>query len=164
MNKPVVALVNQGFVHDARSAASGHGMPGVRVVLEPIPCECTVIADIEAGVSAVMDDIIAALTKPLTSEEKSPKPKVEKPTRIIFKGNLIEVNQFFYKRGWTDGLPIIPPTEEAVAEMLTGTDLPADHVVAKLIPRLGKATIENSDQRRHGWGSTYLYAGANSGS
>ena len=26
--------------------------------------------------------------------------------------------------------------------MMTGTDLPADHVVAKLIPRLGKATIE----------------------
>jgi hypothetical protein len=90
-----------------------------------------------------MDDIIAALIKPLTAEEKSPKPKeIEKSPRIVFKGNLEEVNQFFYKRGWTDGLPIIPPTEEAVAQMLTGTDLKPDHVVAKIIPRLGKATVE----------------------
>ena len=36
----------------------------------------------------------------------------------------------------------MPPTEEAVTEMLTGTDLPADHVVDKIIPRLGKATVE----------------------
>ena len=99
---------------------------------------------IEVGLSAaVMDDIVAALTKPLTEEEKSPKPKeVEKPSRIIFKGNLEEVNRFFYKRGWADGLPIITPTEEAVAEMLTGIDLPADHVVTKIIPRMGKATVE----------------------
>ena len=48
----------------------------------------------------------------------------------------------FYKRGWTDGLPIVPPTEEAVKEMLTGTDLPADHIVATLVPRRGKATVE----------------------
>jgi len=99
--------------------------------------------EIEAGVGAVMDDIVTALTKPLTDEEKSPEPKeVENLPRIVFKGNLEEVNRFFYKRGWTDGLPIIPPTEEAVREMLTGTDLPADHVVTKIVPRLGKATVE----------------------
>ena len=96
------------------------------------------------AISGVIDEIVAALTRPLTAEEEvsqSPKES-EKPARIIFKGNLEEVNRFFYKRGWTDGLPIIPPTEEAVAEMLTGTDLPPDHLVAKLEPRLGKATVE----------------------
>jgi hypothetical protein len=36
----------------------------------------------------------------------------------------------------------MPPTDEAVAEMMTGTDLPPDHVVGKIIPRLGKATVE----------------------
>ncbi len=143
LNKPVVALCNEDFLTDAGSAASSKGMPGLRVVPETVPCECNITEQIEAGVSAAMDDIVTALTKPLTAEEKSPKPKeAEKPSRIVFKGNLEEVNRFFYRRGWTDGLPIIPPTEEAVAEMLTGTDLPADHVVAKLIPRLGKATVE----------------------
>jgi hypothetical protein len=91
----------------------------------------------------VFDDIVASLTKPLTAEEESPKPKqIEKPTRIIFKGSLEEVNRFLYQRGWTDGLPIVPPTEEAVADMLTGTDLAPDHLLGKLISRLGRATIE----------------------
>jgi hypothetical protein len=142
-SKPTVTLVNQGFVNDAISAASGRQMPVARFVVPAIPPECSVIEQIEAGASAVMDDIVTALTKPLSTEEESPKPKeLEKHSRIIFKGSLEEVNRFFYKRGCGDGLPLIPPTEEAVAEMLTGTDLPADHVVAKIPPRLGKATVE----------------------
>ncbi len=136
-------LANYGFVTDARSAASGKGMPGIRALAENVPCECTVEKDIEAGIMIVIDDIVAALTRSLTAEEKSPTPMdTEKPARIIFKGSLEEVNRFFYRRGWTDGLPIIPPTEEAVAEMLTGTDLSAEHVVTKIIPRMGKATVE----------------------
>ena len=118
-------------------------MPGIRILPESVPSECTVMEDIESGVNAVMDDIVAGLTRPLSAEEKSPQTKDSgKPSRIIFKGSLIEINQFFYRRGWTDGLPIIPPTEEEVAEMLAGTDLPPDHLVGKIIPRLGKATVE----------------------
>ena len=143
LNTPTVVLANDGFINDARSAASGKGTPGIRVVPVPLPYECTERAKIAAGVSAALDDALAALTKPLTAEEQSPKPKeLEKVSRIVFKGSLQEVNRFFYKRGWTDGFPIVPPTEEAVQEMLTGTDLPADHLVAKIVPRLGKATVE----------------------
>jgi hypothetical protein len=137
-----VILVNRGFVNDAHSAASGKGMPGLRVLAEPIACESTVAEDIESGVNGVMNDITAALTRPLTPEEKSPQPKVEKLPNVVFTGSNLEVNHFFYRNGWTDGLPILPPTEEAVAEMMKGTDLPPDHVVAKLIPRLGKATVK----------------------
>ena len=101
--------------------------------------ESTVKADIDAGTAAAMQGIVESLTTPLTAEEKSPKPKLVKPLRVAFNGSYEEVNRFYYKNGWTDGLPIVPPTEKALAEMMTGTDLPADHVVAKVIPRLGKA-------------------------
>ena len=141
-NKPTATLVNYGFVNDALSAASSQGMPGIRIVSTSVPCESSVEADIEAGITEAMDRIIDTLTKPLTDEEISPKKEIVQPARIPFKGTLEEVNRFYYRRGWADGLPIIPPTEEAVAEMLTGTDLPPDHVVAELIPRMGKATIE----------------------
>jgi len=142
-NKPTATFVFEHFVNDALSAASSKGMPVVRVVPETIVSESTVREDIEAAVTAVADDMIGALTRPLTAEEKSPKPReLEKPARIVFKGSLEEVNRFYYKRGWTDGLPIMPPTEDAVAEMLTGTDLPANHIVAELEPRRGKATVE----------------------
>jgi hypothetical protein len=137
-----VILANPGFVTDAHSAASSKSMPGIRVLPLNVACESTVAADIEAGTAEAMPGIMEMLTKPLSDEEKSPKTSAEKPPRIVFKGNYEEVNRFFYQNGWTDGLPIVPPTEKAVAEMMTGTDLPADHVVAKVIPRLGKATVE----------------------
>jgi hypothetical protein len=141
--KPVAVVCNRGFVTDARSAAASRGWPGVRAVAETVSSESTDAGEISNGIDAAIDDIVAAMTAPLTDEEKSPKPgQVEKSSRIAFSGDLEEVNRFFYRRGWSDGLPIIPPTEAAVAEMLTGTDLPPDHVVAKIIPRLGKATVE----------------------
>jgi hypothetical protein len=117
-------------------------MPGLRILPLNVACESTVEADIAAGTAAAMPGIIEALTNPLTAEEKSPKQPTAKLPEFVFRGNYEEVNRFFYQNGWTDGLPIVPPTEKAVIEMMTGTDLPADHVVAKLIPRLGKATVK----------------------
>jgi hypothetical protein len=99
--------------------------------------------EIDACISTAMDSIINALIKPLSPEEESPRPKeTEQLSGPVFKGSLGDINRFFYKRGWTDGLPVVPPTEEAVDEMLTGIDLPRDHLVGKLIPRQGKATVE----------------------
>jgi hypothetical protein len=140
--KPAVVLVNRGFAADARSAAAGKGMPGLRILPEDVPSECSELSKIEAGVRKAIDEVVALSTRPLTNDEASPKAKVQQLPRIAFKGTLEEINRFFNKRGWGDGLPIIPPTEEAVKEMLTGTDLPADHIVGKVVPRLGKATVE----------------------
>ena len=47
-----------------------------------------------------------------------------------------------FARGWTDGLPVVPPTEERVARMLEGTRLPADHVLCALPPDLAECTVE----------------------
>lgn len=117
-------------------------MPGIRIVGESVACESTVKSEIEEGIAAAMKDVVEGLTRPLTPEEKSPKQQTGKTPRVAFKGSLQDVNRFYYSKGWTDGLPIIPPTEAAVAEMMTGTDLPPNHVVATLIPRKGRATVE----------------------
>ena len=118
-------------------------MPAVRIVPETVPCECSEEGIADVAIALAMPRIVEALTRPLTAEEASPKAKEKgKPSRIVFKGQLDEFNRFFYKRGWGDGLPLLPPTDAAVKEMLTGTDLPADHVLGKIVPRLGYATVE----------------------
>ena len=48
----------------------------------------------------------------------------------------------FYARGWTDGLPIIPPTDVEVRAMLGGTTLSQDAVVAHIPPSEAPATVE----------------------
>lgn len=57
-------------------------------------------------------------------------------------GSFRGVNDLFYERGWTDGLPVVPPTEELVAEMLRYTDRARDEVICELPPRGGVATAE----------------------
>jgi len=119
------------------------GKPAVPVTNQKLVDNMDSPEEVEAGIDPLLDNIIDELTSPLTEEEKSPKPKKpEKPQRLFFRGSLQEVNQFFYRRGWGDGLPIIPPTEESVKEMLTGTDLAPDHLVTTLGPLRGKATVE----------------------
>lgn len=78
-------------------------------------------------------------TKPALAGE-FPDEKIEKVK--IHKDTFTEINELFYNRGWTDGLPIVPPTAERVKEMLAGADLSAEYVVAVLDPMGGQATVE----------------------
>lgn len=63
-------------------------------------------------------------------------------TLLEVEDSFTAINELFHERGWTDGLPIIPPTEEAVARMLAATSRAPDEVVAVLPPRQGEATVE----------------------
>ncbi len=47
-----------------------------------------------------------------------------------------------YSRGWTDGLPVVPPTPERVLRMLGGTRRDKDEVVAIVPPDLVECTVE----------------------
>jgi hypothetical protein len=84
----------------------------------------------------VMEEIVEALTKPMSEEERL--PDFVPATRIGVRQALLDpdtddnLQRLFYERGWTDGLPIILPTEERVAEMLTGTTHPPDEVVGEV--------------------------------
>ena len=53
-----------------------------------------------------------------------------------------EATELFYERGWTDGLPILPPTEDRVSEMLGGAGLNPDEIVATFIERRLPITAE----------------------
>lgn len=46
------------------------------------------------------------------------------------------------KRGWGDGLPVAPPTHEAVAEFVEATGRAANEVIADIPPTWGEATVE----------------------
>ncbi|HXF67900.1 MAG TPA: hypothetical protein VNK67_14535 [Burkholderiales bacterium] len=47
-----------------------------------------------------------------------------------------------YERGWTDGLPVTPPTDERVIAMLRGTRRRPDEVVGRIPPLLAECTVE----------------------
>lgn len=47
-----------------------------------------------------------------------------------------------YENGWTDGLPVVPPTPERVERMLSGIDRDPDELIAAVPPKWGRATVE----------------------
>jgi hypothetical protein len=54
----------------------------------------------------------------------------------------LDAIEFYFERGLTDGLPVVPPTEERVQRMLAATSRPAHEVIALIPPNFGEATVE----------------------
>lgn len=50
--------------------------------------------------------------------------------------------EYAYDQGWTDGLPIIPATLEAVQRFVSAYGRPAEDLVGVIPPRRGRATVE----------------------
>jgi hypothetical protein len=65
-----------------------------------------------------------------------------KASRIEVQGSLVDVNNYYHDQSWTDGLPIIPPTEDLVLEMLEACPLPSQQVLGRMPPMNGSVTPE----------------------
>ncbi len=63
-------------------------------------------------------------------------------SRRVELGSTEDPIEAAFARGWTDGLPVIPPTEDRVARMLGGTSLSPDEVICVLAPDLAECTVE----------------------
>jgi hypothetical protein len=81
-----------------------------------------------------VDEVLEALTKPYTADESRNHAitrSAPEHARLLSPDTEDSLQRLFFERGWTDGLPIMLPTEARVAEMLTGTSQPPDKFVGK---------------------------------
>lgn len=155
--KPVVMLCKDDLRTTAHRGVAARGVPLLRMVYTDIPGAINMHFDsqghpafpegfeqtvIRPKLEMAFDSLVRGLTDPLTEEEERGGVRPTSPANDTVEGTYREISDIFYKRGWTNGVPIVLPTEDAVAEMLRGTDLPRDHVVGVLPPMGGKATVE----------------------
>jgi hypothetical protein len=141
MGIPTSPLVTVAFEQECKTNAAKRGMPRLRLVFSPHPVWGKTPEELwgymngpdPATEKPMMQEVIGALTKPLTAADtKTGKetPSVGPPT---FEPDTAKNLQEFYRNnGYTDYLPIIIPTQEAVDEMLKGTSHHPDEVVGKL--------------------------------
>jgi hypothetical protein len=66
----------------------------------------------------------------------------ERAARFVAPDDLEEINRLYRERRWSDGLPVVPPTEARVEQMLAGTRRARHEIVARLAPGYGAATVE----------------------
>jgi hypothetical protein len=113
-----------------------YGVPEMRLV----EASRTLAGPID--VDNIIGDVIDGLVSPLTDkEQESGRWEPEEP-RILFEGTLDKAQEFYQQTEkipgildapfsmYTDGLPIIIPTEEKVREMLAGTSHKPDELIA----------------------------------
>lgn len=63
-------------------------------------------------------------------------------SRKIEYGEYDDPVEICYERGWTDGLPVTPPTDERIVRMLQGTKRKPGEVVGRMPPYLAECTVE----------------------
>lgn len=117
---PTVSLVCEGFEGQARATGRGLGFDGLALSVLPGHVDAQSAEEMEKNVlDTGVDQIIAGLTASGTSEvvsdDVAPEPAA---LDIVASGSIDEINQFFVHNGWSDGLPIIPPTIERIDAML----------------------------------------------
>ena len=139
---PTASLVCEGFRGQAATTATGLGLPGLPTALVPGHVDVQSADELRQNVAAVtVDAVIRNLTEaPARVGVAAVEPA---PDDVVFEGTLDEVNRFFYENDWSDGLPIVPPTPDRVAEFLRFCDRPGETSLGVLLPDRRRATIWN---------------------
>lgn len=63
-------------------------------------------------------------------------------SRQVEIASLEDEMEAMHDRGWSDGLPVVPPTESRVNRMLAGTSRKSDDIVAIIPPNLAECSVE----------------------
>jgi hypothetical protein len=137
---PTVALHTDKFDRVVRSVAAVNGLPGLRQVFVPQPIMGKTPAELRAYVDGadphtgrpVMREVIEGLTRPVDDGELGPLEFDRSTPRLVAPGTATDLERLFLDNHWTDGLPIVLPTEERVAAMLAGSRRKPDELVGRM--------------------------------
>lgn len=138
---PSVMIAAPGFTEQAKSAARAAGVALPRVAEYPGAFSAHSPEELKKNTREVLwPQIVKALTTPLSDAERESNADAG-GDGIIFTGSMAEVNAHFAEKGWTDGLPIMPPTQAAVEAMLEFTDAAPDSIVATVAPAQREVSV-----------------------
>jgi hypothetical protein len=136
---PTSSLTCEGFIRQAAATSIGLGMPNIPVALVPGHIGTKSKEELRRDVIEVTaKQVIDNLTVQPAVKGKGGEPAARD---IVFKGGFNAVNQYFYDHEWSDGLPVVPPTLEAIEAFLKFTDRDPNEVLGVILPDSRAATI-----------------------
>jgi hypothetical protein len=138
---PSSSLVCEGFLGQGATTATGLGLPNLPMATVPGHVDTQTDNELRDNLTSVT---LKEVIENLTSQPEQALPITEPaPQDVVMEGSFEEINRFFYENGWSDGLPIIPPTKAKIEQFFAFTDLSADHVIGRLLPDNRQATVWN---------------------
>jgi hypothetical protein len=138
---PTASIIGSGFLKQAEVVSKGLGVPlaiGVYPGAPMVDSEAELIRKVEESLAPGLLEGLIGKIQTLENEDEQPDIK-----KVVFSGTLDEVQDYFYQKMWTDGLPIIPPTKQRVEAFLSFTDRLPEEVIAVLPQEGREASIES---------------------
>lgn len=147
---PTIAWVASGFVKDAHWSAEVFGCADLAVAEVPYPFTSHDAASIAQMVDDSLPQVISGLTETgLVERVESKFASLDIPAERLLTfsgadqfGAWEEMTKRFLASGWSDGLPLVPPTPERVEAMVAASGRAAEDVVGTFAPGMGIGTVE----------------------
>lgn len=139
---PTASLVCEGFAGQARAVSPGLGCGWLPVVEMPGYVDSLSPDELrEMIASHTTSAVVRCLTEaPVTTRLNA---IVHAASTVVAAGTYAEVNEIFLAEGWSDGLPIVPPTRAAVESFLAFTPSSSHDLIGSVQPSGAKVTPWN---------------------
>jgi len=158
---PVATVCTDDFYPLGRAEAEILGVPALPIADIPHPMAGQPSEHVARVAKGALDEIVHILTGNAAELEKTYREKVVVPrTKLRHKGLFADkltagsddsfkapdsgdaAGRLLYRRGWTDGLPVILPTRERFEKMIGHLNWDPKAVLGLVPPMLGEATIQ----------------------
>jgi hypothetical protein len=146
---PAVGYTAAIFDEDARFSAKTFGVPEACPVVVPDCFSNKSTDEIRTMVDESFDEVVTLLTTERAVFDTLPQfasMVLESAPELHYEGlDLLdafdEMQRRFVVNGWSDGLPLVPPTRTKVEAMIAASGQEGDHVVGDFAPGFGIGTV-----------------------
>ncbi|TXK40330.1 hypothetical protein [Nonomuraea sp. C10] len=147
---PAIGYTAAIFDEDARFSAKTFGVPEACPVIVPECFSNKDTAEIHRMVEESFAEVVECLTKPRPVFDVLPEfasMVLESAPELHYGGGDLleafdEMQRRFVANGWSDGMPLVPPTRAKVDAMIAASGLDGGHVVGDFAPGFGIGTVE----------------------
>ena len=141
---PALTVCSASFAGLGHAQQKALGSPDLPIAVVPHPFGTRSREELREIAALCADEIAKLLTQSqsATTDAKTESAAVPRAPLVEAPENREELDRHFMKLKWGDGLPIVPPTEDAVQRMLRHTRRAPDELVATIAPGMGAATVE----------------------
>ena len=138
---PTATLVCDGFTGQAAAITPGLGVESLPIARIVGHVDGQSIQELQRNIEEVTTvEVIRRLVEKPSAE---PNSNSYQENEIAVRGSFNEVNAVFEEQGWSDGLPIVPPTPDRVASFLQQTPDDSERIIGVLQPSGSAATVRN---------------------
>ena len=130
----------------AKTESLTRGLSDLRLIELPHPVGSVSLDILRSLAESNIDSIVKVLTAGdvradcTLNEENGPSVECTATAEVPADPGLMF--QYFINRGWSDGLPVLPPTQVAIDALVAGSGLNKDDILGVIPPLNGIATVE----------------------